>query len=352
MLKKRPKIAVALSGGVDSSVSAWLLKKQGFDVVGFFMNLGCGSSKNARNFAENMEIPFFEVDTRKKFQKEVMDYFVSEYRKFNTPNPCVICNERIKFGRLLETAKRKGFDRLATGHYCRVEKDRNGIFHLLAGIDENKDQSYFLYRLNQKQLSRVVFPLGNLTKGKTKETAKKNNIAPDNQSESQEICFLGGQDYRLFLKDKLPKKYFKSGDIIDINGKIIGRHGGLINYTIGQRKGIEQIGIKDENKRSLYVVGCDKEKNALIVGPDKNTYSKKIELRNICWISSWAEKKAMKNSRLKARIRYRHAPASCKIFKKNNKLVVEFKSPQRAIAGGQSLVFYSSGEVLGGGIMK
>jgi len=234
----------------------------------------------------------------------------------------------------------------------RVKKDKNGIFHLLTGKDKTKDQSYFLYRLNQAQLSRVIFPLGEMTKEETKKIAIKNKLPIDTNSESQEICFLGDTDYREFLQKNLPKKYFQPGNIVDTKGKIIGRHKGLMNYTIGQRKGIEQSNIISDNKKRLYVIGFNKKKNELIVGADKDLLKKEVIASDLTWVSSDAKEKALKNKNVKAKIRYRHVAAPCvvKLFEK--KLKVIFKSPQRAIVSGQSLVIYSGEEVLGGGVIE
>ncbi|HLN18739.1 MAG TPA: tRNA methyl transferase PRC-barrel domain-containing protein, partial [Patescibacteria group bacterium] len=218
------------------------------------------------------------------------------------------------------------------------------------GKDKNKDQSYFLYRLNQAQLSWVIFPLGEMSKDDVKKISKKNKL-PNNKNESQEVCFLTDDNYRNFLKRHLPKKYFQSGVIVDKNGKKIGRHGGLINYTIGQRKGINQTGFRDDNKQPLYVIGFNAEKNELIVGQDKDLLKKEVIVENISWVSDWAKKKALANKNLKARIRYRHNPASCKLRLSSGKLKISFSISQRAIVPGQSLVIYCGQEVLGGGII-
>lgn len=340
-----------MSGGVDSSVSAMILKDEKYDLAGFYMNLGCGSGVKAKKVAEKLKIPFFEVDGKNIFRKSVIEYFIEEYKNLRTPNPCVVCNKNIKFGWLLDTAKKKKIDMLATGHYVRVKKDKNGIFHLFAGKDKTKDQSYFLYRLNQAQLSHVIFPLGEITKEETKKIARKNKLPIDVENESQEICFLGDTDYREFLQKNLHKNYFKPGNIVDAKGKIIGQHEGLINYTIGQRKGIDQISIKDENKKRLYVVGFNKKKNELIVGADKDLLKKEVVVGDLSWISADAKEKALKNKNIKAKIRYRHIAASCSVKLSGKKLQVTFRVSQRAIVPGQSLVIYSGEEVLGGGVI-
>jgi tRNA-specific 2-thiouridylase len=351
--KKEAKIAVAMSGGVDSSVSTLLLKEKGYEMAGFYMNLGCDLGKNARAVAKKINVSFFEVDARKEFKKAVIDYFISEYKNLRTPNPCVVCNKKIKFGWLLETAKKKKFNMFATGHYVRVKKDLGGVYHLFKGKDEKKDQSYFLYKLNQSQLKHVIFPLGEMSKDETKKIAAEKELSLGDQKESQDVCFLEDGDYRKFLSQKLPKKYFKSGNIVDTSGETIGRHQGLINYTIGQRKGIDQSINKNENRQSLYVIGFNSQKNELIVGQEKDIFKKEMIVGDLSWISNWAKEKTLNGRGLKVKIRYRHEAVSSKIKREGkNKIKVVFKTPQRAVTPGQSAVFYFGEEVLGGGIIE
>lgn len=361
-VSKKLRIAVAMSGGVDSSVSAWLLKKQGYDVSGFFMNLWSDNNReikkseaNARKMAKAIGVPFVVLDFQKEFKKTVVDYFINEYKNLMTPNPCVFCNKFIKFGWFLDVTRKNGFDLIATGHYAKISKDKNNIFHLLAGDDETRDQSYFLYRLNQNQLAKVIFPVGEMTKKEVISIARKYLPIPKDQKESREICFLGDENYRDFLKKHLSARRFRPGDVIDWKNNIVGQHAGLPGYTIGQRRGLEWRKVKNENRTPLYVIGFDRKNNRLLVGNDKNVYSKEAIIKNIAWISDSAKAIALKNSNLAAKIRYRHLAAKCKIKldrKNKSRIKVIFSEPQRAITPGQSLVFYQSKEVLGGGIIE
>lgn len=357
-----------MSGGVDSSVSAMMLKKKGCETAGIFAkfwsdnscmakreNACCSAEaiKSAKSVASQLNIPFYVLDVKKIFKEIVVDNFISEYKNLRTPNPCVRCNKFIKFGWLMEMAQSLGFQSLATGHYARIKKDKKGVFHLFSGCDKTKDQSYFLYRLNQKQLSKIIFPVGEQSKKDTWKMAKRGKIKPAGGKESQEICFVSDESYREFLRRHLPRKYFQPGSIVDMAGNAIGRHTGLINYTIGQRKGIDQSNVKNEHKEKLFVVKFDKKKNELVVGAEKDLLKKEIIIGDLSWVSDNAKERALKNKNLKARIRYRHIPANCRIKTLNKKEIqVSFSAAQRAVASGQSLVFYLRDEVLGGGIIK
>lgn len=400
------KIAIGMSGGVDSSVAAKILKDQGYDVVGFMLKLWledpsvCDSRgrdntccdieglEDAKRVATMLDIPFYVVDARAKFKKDVADYFVEEYKNLRTPNPCVRCNELIKFGWLLDFAKSVGCQYLATGHYARIitnkiqdtrnkkqtiqQFNNSTSNRLLKGVDDNKDQSYFLYRLNQEQLSRIIFPLGEMTKDETRALAKKWNLPVFEKRESQEICFIKDKDFRQFLRRNIPEKYFKTGNIVNLEGDVLGKHSGLINYTIGQRKGIDQISdnrcqitdnriqITDisrqtaENKQPLYVVGFNVPKNQLIVGDDSEIYKKEMIVGDLSWINSSCQLSVISYQNIKVKIRYRHPAVDCKIKNTDNskQITVEFSKLQRAITPGQSAVFYLGDEVLGGGIIS
>lgn len=338
-MMKSQKIAVAMSGGVDSGVTAALLKKQGFEVSGIFMRLFDSpslkaSEKRARKIAKALDISFFVLDLKKEFKKRIIDYFLNEYERGRTPNPCVVCNKEIKFGLLLEKATSLKSDLLASGHYARKVGEK-----LLMARDKNKDQSYFLWKLNQKQLKYTIFPLGNYAKKKVKDLAKELKLPVLNISESQEICFIG-KDINNFLKKHLKPK---PGIIVNEKTEAIGRHKGLCFYTIGQRKGIGLSG------GPYYVLEKKLVKNVLIVGKNKKDLAKKeLIAENINWVSG---KKPKFPLRIKARTRYRQKSFLATIYPFGKKIKVIFNKPQRAITPGQSVVFYSGQELLGGGII-
>lgn len=346
MRKLKKKVRVAISGGIDSLVAAALLKKAGFNVTGVFMELYNSprfkkSKKRAKKIAEILEIPFLSLDLQKEFKKKVIDCFLTEYKKGRTPNPCVVCNKEIKFGLLLEKILALSVDFIATGHYARLKKEGNKI-HLLRGKDKEKDQSYFLWRLNQEQLRRVMFPLGNYTKQEVRELAKKFKLPIFEISESQEICFI-----QTTINDFL-KKHLKTkpGKIVDKEGKTISKHKGLWFYTIGQRKGIELAG------GPYYVLDKDLKKNLLIVTKkEKDLYKKELMAENVNWISG---KEPVLPLKVKAKIRYRHELASGTLnyHQEPKTYHLIFERSQRAITPGQSVVFFKRGEVLGGGIIK
>ncbi len=350
------KVIVAMSGGVDSSVVAAMLKKEGYDVVGVFMNFWkdistskdfenkCCSLKSiqgARNVAQILNIPFYVLNVQDEFKKKVVNYFLNELETGNTPNPCVVCNKEIKFKILLEKMLLLKADYVATGHYAQVREVKNEKlkvknFGLFEAKDKNKDQSYFLYTLKQKQLAKVMFPLGEYTKPEARKIAKEFKLPVHDKKESQDICFIPEKGYENFLAKMLS---LKKGLIKDLNGKVLGEHNGLPLYTIGQRKGIKIGG-----NGPYYVVKKDSKKNILVAGSEKELYSKKLRLKNISWIAG----KPKFPFKTLLRTRYR----SPLVYATINKNEVEFKNPQRAISPGQSAVFYSEkGEVTGGGII-
>ncbi len=354
--KKSKKVISAMSGGTDSSVTTALLKKKGFDVIGIFMKfwsppqknglIGKGNrccspeaEKRARKIADLLNIPFYVLDLREQFKRRIVDRFLKEYQKGRTPNPCVICNKEIKFGLLLEQALKLEADFLATGHYARIQKKKDR-FYLEKGKDKNKDQSYFLWQLDQKQLSKTLFPLAEYTKKKVKSLAVKFNLPVLNIQESQEICFIQKSTEK-FLKEHLE---LEPGKIIDDTGKELGTHQGLALYTIGQRKRIKLSG------GPFYVYDKEPEENILRVTKNKKKlYQKEVRVENINWILEVSPKLPQK---AKAKIRYRHKASPVIIHHLGKKtLHLVFKKKQRAITPGQSAVFYKGKELLGGGII-
>jgi tRNA-specific 2-thiouridylase len=344
-LKKGQKIVVAMSGGVDSSVAAALLKKQGYFVIGIFMkfwkdgsdgkNKCCSveSENMARLISKQLEMPFYVLNVEKEFKNKVVDYFIEEYKKGKTPNPCVVCNKEIKFGFLIKKALSLGAEFMATGHYAQIKNNK-----LLKGKDKEKDQSYFLWQLDQNQLSRVLFPVGEYVKAETRKLAKKFKLAVAETPESQEVCFVKDSTNN-FLK-----KYLKTnpGNILDIENKKVGTHEGLWFYTIGQRKGIGLSG------GPYFVVDKDFKKNNLIVSKNhKDLLKKEMIVGDVNWITP--QKLPIL---VDVKIRYRSNLAKAKIFEdKNKKIKVVFQKPQKAITQGQSAVFYKGKAVFGGGVI-
>ena len=355
------KVIVAMSGGIDSSITAYLLKKQGYNIIGIFMRLRIPiSSKKiktsqaeiVKKICQKLNIKFKAIDLTKQFKKYVIDYFINEYKNGLTPNPCIMCNKYIKFGFLFNYLKKLNADYLATGHYARIKKQKTPClpagrenrkqFELLRARDKSKDQSYFLYNLNQKRLAKILFPIGDYLKSDIKNLAKKLNL-PVNKSESQDLCFISEKQHNQFLKKYLKPK---SGKIININSnKKIGEHAGLPFYTLGQRKG---IGLA--NPKPYYVVGLDYSNNILQVSDnakDPQLFSKKLIIKKLNLIGDIPLPR-----QLKIKIRYRHQPAKAEIKKINNtSLLAHFQFPQRAIMPGQSAVIYDNNQVIGGGVI-
>lgn len=356
----KPKIVVAMSGGVDSSVAALLLKQQGFDVVGMMLKLwhaeGGGENRccdvkgvnDARLVCDKLKTPFYLIDARKEFRKIVVENFLNEYRAGRTPNPCVICNREIKFNLLWQKARSLGADFLATGHYARVA----GNSKLLRAKDKTKDQSYMLWQLKQEDLQHTIFPLGDLTKKEVREIARKNNLAVSEKKESQEICFVA-DNYHQFLRKYLPAKAMKRGKVIDMHGNAIAEHNGLPFYTEGQRVAISNPKIPDFVAH--YVARKDLKNNALIVAPrnSKELLSKEMRVEKVNWL-----RRPGKNEKLAAQIRYHHPAVRVGEirefgeFGSTKKVRIRFGAPQRAVTPGQSAVFYSGEEVVGGGVIS
>jgi tRNA-specific 2-thiouridylase len=356
------KVVVAMSGGVDSSVAALLLKDRGYDVTGITMNLfllppelcrseelrsccGWKAVEDAHRVAMELGVPHLVVDLRREFEAEVIADFGREYGRGRTPNPCIRCNDRIKFGFLLNRARRLGAGLIATGHHARVIMNHAGAGCLLKkGKDRLKDQSYFLYRLSQAQLARVLMPVGDFTKDEVREMARRRGLTVAEKKESQETCFAPLGDYPGFLAGRAPAA-FRPGPIEDLDGRVLGGHTGIGNYTVGQRRG---LGISAP--RPLYVISIEAARNAVIVGEEGNLHRRKFLASRVRMIEGVPLREPIE---VKAKIRYKHREASALIIPLSGRRVrVEFDRPQRAITPGQSVVFYRRDVVLGGGIIE
>jgi tRNA-specific 2-thiouridylase len=357
-MTKPYKIIVGVSGGVDSSVTALLLKQQGYDVSGIFMKNwqeddtggDCPAmvdQADAMAVCDKLGIGFQSVNFAKEYWDRVFAYFLQEYSAGRTPNPDVLCNKEIKFKAFLDYALSLGADYIATGHYAQKE-ERDGTFYLKKGLDPNKDQSYFLYLLNQQQLAKALFPVGHLPKPEVRKIAEEHGLVTYNKKDSTGICFIGERKFKEFLNHYLPAK---PGDIQTPEGKTIGRHEGLMYYTIGQRQGIGIGGTHDSSGEPWYVAGKDLTKNALIVvqGDHPLLYKKQLKASQLHWIAGQAPGK---NFDCAAKIRYRQADQACQVSIQETIAIVEFNEPQRAVTPGQSIVFYDNDICLGGGIIN
>jgi tRNA-specific 2-thiouridylase len=341
-------IAVAMSGGVDSSVTAALLKQQGHNVIGITMRLftphgdGSGSAvHDAALVARHLDIPHHVADFAEDFSRLIIADFIEEYRAGHTPNPCVRCNRYIKFGLLLDKARELGAGLLATGHYVRSSVDPDGACHLRVAANARKDQSYFLYTLTRQQLQQVIFPLGAIeSKDEVRRLAHEFALPVAEKSDSQEVCFIPNDDYVAFL-EKNGGLDAQAGDIIHLNGQKVGRHHGTHRYTIGQRKG---LGVAWSEP--LYVTAIDAERNVVVVGEQQHVFAAGLEAEDVTWIEPAGDDEFAAT----CKIRYRHQPVACRVrLLAGDACEVRFDEPQKAITPGQALVFYRDGEVLGGG---
>lgn len=332
-----------MSGGVDSSVTAALLKQRGFLVSGVFMHLGQRDSAEqiarVKKIADFLEIPFTTLDLETEFTLQVLSYFSKSYLQGRTPNPCVVCNQTIKFGKLLDYALSQGANYLATGHYAKTSTAKNGITKLLCGRDPKKDQAYFLCRLSQAQLAKILFPLAETTKEKVYELAGELGLSGQHSSESQDICFMDGRSLTEYFAD-FPFAT-KPGNFITENGEKKGQHAGIWHYTVGQRRG---LGIPDATP--YYVTGLDAIKNQVIIGKDCDLWHNSLQIKEINWLSGQAPKLP---ADFLVKIRYRHNGAQACVQPAGNKLSIEFKEPQRAITPGQFAVLYRDNEIIGSG---
>ena len=342
-------VVVGLSGGVDSSVSALLLKKQGFNVIGLFMRCwedtdgNCPASKDLSDvaqIADQIKIPFYTVNFTKEYKKDVFDEFLSDCKRGLTPNPDILCNSKVKFHHFYQKAKQLGADFLATGHYCQIRNQKI----LAKGLDPNKDQSYFLYGINPDVLKDVIFPIGHLEKKEVRGIAKEYNLVNHDKKDSTGICFIGKRNFTNFLSQYIG---FKKGDIIDENNNKLGTHNGLAYFTLGQRKGIGVGGPGD----AWFVIKKELSTNKLIVAQGKDhplLYQSTLIASNL----NWFIKPSNLPFKCKAKIRYRQIDQECTIEKLENGIAhVSFKAPQRAITAGQSVVFYNGSDCLGGGVI-
>ena len=351
------KAIIAMSGGVDSSVAALLMKNAGYDCIGATMKLytnedanisrenGCCSLsdvEDAKSVAHKLNIPFYVFNFTEKFHEYVIDNFIKAYENGRTPNPCIDCNRYLKFDKMLVRMKEINFDYVVTGHYARIEYDENsGRYLLKKAVDDSKDQSYVLYMLTQEQLSHIKFPLGGYTKAQIREIAEENGFVNAKKHDSQDICFVPDGDYAGFIS-RYSGKTFEKGEFTDKNGKVFGMHKGIVNYTIGQRKG---LGIA--YTKPLYVCDIQPETNRVILGDNEDLFSDYLIADNVNLISCESLEKPM---RVCAKVRYRHKEQPATAWQTEDGILhVKFDEPQRAITKGQSVVLYDGDTVVGGG---
>jgi tRNA-specific 2-thiouridylase len=348
---KPPSVVVALSGGVDSSLAAALLKERGWHVEGVHFLLPAtpekreDRKKSVLRIGESLGIGISLLDLEAEFVRLVQEPFVESYFKGFTPNPCVFCNPLIKFDHLVQHAGARGLDHIATGHYARIRKSEENLSQLWRGQDKGKEQSYFLHRLNQTHLAKTVFPLGNLTKRESRLLARERNLPTSEEPESQEICFVPGNNYRAFVESRREPSLRKKGDILNSQGNKVGEHQGVYRYTIGQRHG---LGIA--SPRPCYIKAIDPLKDLIVVGRKEELFSRDVEAEAFHWIE---EKPPKDGQELLAQIRYRHEPGKGQLeIHSPDHVRFRFHDPQWAITPGQALVHYDGDRVLGGGWIR
>ena len=351
------KVVVAMSGGVDSSVAAALLKEQGYEVIGMMLRLWSEPGKEesnrcctpdsmaqARRVAAKLEIPFYVIDAKDVFRETVVEYFLEGYARGETPNPCLICNRKIRWTFLLDHALALGADYMATGHYVRIRKIASGMSELLRAVDRNKDQSYVLHVLNQEKLKHALFPVGEYIKPEIRQMAEKHGLPTASRKDSQDLCFLAGEDYRNFLQ-RNAAEMLKPGQIITRGGESLGMHNGLANYTIGQRKG---LGVA--SAVPLYVLGKSAVNNTLIVGTQEELGSRELTAHDVNWLSGDVPHESF---HAEVKIRYTANEAEAWVTPIGESQVqVQFDAPQRDITAGQAAVFYQGDVMIGGGIIQ
>lgn len=351
-----PKVVVAMSGGVDSSVAAALLKEQGYDVIGMMMRLWSEPGKEdsnrcctpdsmgqARRVAAKLDIPFYVVDAKDVFHETVVQYFLDGYARGETPNPCLVCNRQIRWRFLLDHALALGAEFMATGHYVRIKRDESGKGHLLRAVDKNKDQSYVLHVLTQEQLKHALFPVGDYPKPEIRAIAERYGLPTASRKDSQDLCFLAGEDYRNFLQ-RNAAEMLRPGQIVTREGRALGEHSGLANYTIGQRKG---LGLA--SPVPLYVLGKNAISNTLVVGTQDELGSMELAARDVNWVSGDV---LLEPFRAEVKIRYTAKEAWATVTPLDGRQArVRFDAPQRDITAGQAAVFFQGDLMLGGGII-
>jgi len=342
------KALIAMSGGVDSSVAAYLSLRSGYDCVGATMRLlesESGGAEDARSVAQRLDIPFYEFDLTREFRSLVMDSFVRSYEDGLTPNPCIVCNRLVKFGLLLQQAKEMGCEYIVTGHYAKIRLDEStGRYLLCKAEDAAKDQSYFLYSLNQQQLQHVLFPLGELTKQQARQIAREQGFLNAKKRDSQDICFIPDGDYRAFMERHTGKKLCP-GSFLDLEGNVVGTHIGAAGYTLGQRKG---LGLA--MGEPVYVCHKNMQENTVTVGPNEALYHKALLADDWNWL---AFESLTQPIRVRAKTRSRQIEQSATVYPMEMGFAkVEFDEPQRAITPGQAVVLYDGDTVVGGGTIR
>jgi tRNA-uridine 2-sulfurtransferase len=352
---KKQRVLLGMSGGVDSSVAGYLLREQGYEVIGVTMKVWpqdcisraedkcCGPQAvaDARGVAHSLGIPHYVVDEADQFEQTVINYFASEYQAGRTPNPCVMCNEKLKFGNLWGKAQALGCDYIATGHYAIIEHHADRAV-LRKGVDPRKDQSYFLFSLRQPQLRRALTPLGKMSKPRIREIAHSLGLKVADKVDSQEICFVPGNDYKAFLRSRLGENEFHRGEIYDVDGNFVAKHEGIELFTIGQRKGLPGGSV-----RPRYVVDLDPETNRVIVGDVDDLVVDEFEIDRVNWIDL---DRSNEVADVTVKIRYSHPGTAATLTPaENGRVRICLREPQRAVTPGQAAVFYDGDAVLGGG---
>ena len=357
---KKKRVIVAMSGGVDSSVAALLLKKQGYDVIGMTLRLWSSDEdsevgevhnkrccsvedvEDARNVCDVLDIPHYFVNFEKEFQEHVVNYFVREYDSGRTPHPCLACNDKIKFDFLLRRAMFLEADYIATGHYARLDKSSSGV-KLMRGIDSGKDQSYVLFTLNQPELQKLLFPVGEYTKKAIRDLAVEGGLPVADKPDSQEICFIPSGNYREFLQERIKAR---PGSFVDTSGNLLGDHPGIQFFTVGQRR---RLGLKQNGLEPKFVLKIDNQTNEITLGDENELYRKRFSFKNLSLTHESYKTQVMN---VFARIRYKAEEAQATAFFEGDSGVVEFKEAQRAITPGQPVGFYDGEELLGGRIIE